>query len=206
MSSLDFTSTAELQKAVDHLERFFDLKAIAAEEYGHKEVQKYFTDSNLGYNIVHSGEGSVHMAINYDEKYNIEGYYQQVKEIQEYIRPGDQLLELGCGKGFNSEYLAERHPDARFTGIDLTKKHLEYAQKRAKTKTNLEFHRADYHQPPFEDATFDHIFVLEAACYSKTPDVLFREMLRVLKPGGRSRRERRLSGMVRRCVCRCVYI
>lgn len=185
MSTPNFHAEEDLQLAVDHLAQFFDLEAIAAEEYGNKEVQKYFTDSNLGYNIVHSGEGSVHMAINYDEKYNIEGYYQQVKEIQEYIAPGQSILELGCGKGFNSAYLAERNNDVTFTGIDLTKKHLQYAQKRARSKSNLSFVRADYHTTPFEDQQFNNIFVLEAACYSKTPEVLFQEMLRVLKPGGR---------------------
>ena len=35
------------------------------------------------------------------------------------------VVELACGKGFDTRYLAERHPGIRFEGIDLTDGHID---------------------------------------------------------------------------------
>ena len=45
--------------------------------------------------------------------------------------------------------------------------------------------QADFHKLPFDDCTFDHVYSIEACCHSPDRRDVYRELLRVLKPGGR---------------------
>jgi ubiquinone/menaquinone biosynthesis C-methylase UbiE len=95
------------------------------------------------------------------------------------------ILELGCGKGFNSSYLSKINPTSNFIGIDITKRHLNYAKKKAENCSNLEFQYGDFHALEFNDNQFDIVFALEAVCHTDTPEKVLSEVSRVLKPGGK---------------------
>jgi ubiquinone/menaquinone biosynthesis C-methylase UbiE len=126
------------------------------------------------------------MAINYDGIFDPEGYYQQVKEISAHLDcTTKEVLELGCGKGFNSAYLAKKFGETNFTGIDITEQHLLYAKKRAHATTNLHFNYGDFHQLEQADSSIDIVFELEAICHSDKPETVLEEVYRVLKPGGK---------------------
>ncbi|QAA82725.1 SAM-dependent methyltransferase [Aequorivita sp. H23M31] len=180
-----FKSQENLQKYVDKIERVFNTDSIINEDIDKTKVQKYYRESNAAYNLVHSKDGSVHMAVNYDGIFNDEGYYQQVKEINEYIKPNFKVLELGCGKGFNSHYLASSNTKSQFHGIDISKTHLKYAKKRAKNLRNLQPSYGNFHSLNFDDNTFDIVFELESVCHSDSPKTVLDEVYRVLKTGGK---------------------
>lgn len=186
MENKFFENQQSLSELLYQIERTFNTKAILSENINKTKIQKYYRESNLGYNLVHSKEGSVHMAINYDGVFSQDGYYQQVKEISEHIANQQlNVLELGCGKGFNSTYLAKAFPSSRFLGIDITERHLRYAKKKAKTIENLNFQKGDFHFLELKDASIDLVFELEAVCHTDKPEVVLAEVFRVLKPGGK---------------------
>lgn len=180
-----FKSEEILQEYLNKIERVFNTDSIIKEDIGKSKIQKYYRDSNLGYNLVHSKDGSVHMALNYDGIFNENGYYQQAKEIETHQKPNFKILELGCGKGFNSSYLASSNPGSTYFGIDISDKHLSYAQKRSENLTNLNFLYGDFHSLEFDDNTFDIVFELESVCHSDDPKTVLGEVHRVLKTGGK---------------------
>ncbi len=87
-----FLSEATLEEHLALIEKIFETEKILNKDINRTKIQKYYRDSNFGYNLVHSSEGSVHMAINYDGAFHEDGYYQQVKEIDEIIIKKKKLV------------------------------------------------------------------------------------------------------------------
>lgn len=104
------------------------------------------------------------------------------------IREGEVIVDLGCGGGMDV-FLAARKvgPSGRVIGIDMTTEMLERARAgQAKLGlTNVEFHLATIDQLPLPDNSVD--CVISNCVINLVPDKLavFREILRVLKSGGR---------------------
>jgi S-adenosylmethionine-diacylgycerolhomoserine-N-methlytransferase len=61
----------------------------------------------------------------FTRKYYLLGRDQLLREMD--VRPGDTVLEIGCGTGRNLVILAKRHPDAYFFGLDASTEMLEMA-------------------------------------------------------------------------------
>jgi cyclopropane fatty-acyl-phospholipid synthase-like methyltransferase len=114
----------------------------------------------------------------------------QYVELERALRPqsGEAILDAGCGVGGASLWLARRTP-ARFTGVTLSSVQLEEARRFAtlqRLRGHARFCRMNYFDLEFPDRTFDAVFGIESFCYSyPVPGRLFRELYRVLKPGGR---------------------
>jgi SAM-dependent methyltransferase len=103
------------------------------------------------------------------------------------ITGGERVLDVGSGLGGPSRYLAW-HYGCRVSGIDLTAAFCRVAEMLT-CRTGLEG-RVDYRQGsaldlPFDDASFDIVWSQNAAMNIADRDRLYREMRRVLKPGGR---------------------
>lgn len=96
--------------------------------------------------------------------------------------PGQQILDVGCGTGNFSIKLAER--GARVTGIDLSDEMLRMAQQKTR-HLPIEYHTMDLYETAFEDDTFDAVFSMAAFEFVKEPARALKELMRVLKPGGR---------------------
>ncbi len=71
-----------------------------------------------------------------------------------------RVLELGCGVGSNLLPMAERYPEARFLGIDLSGRQIEMAQSLAQECSlgNAQFRQADILKLGGELGEFDYIF------------------------------------------------
>ncbi len=100
--------------------------------------------------------------------------------------PVTNLLDVGCGIGGSSLYLAQRY-HARATGITLSPVQAQRAQERASeqglsAKTN--FLVADALNMPFEDNSFDLVWTLESGEHMPDKVKFLQECYRVLQPGG----------------------
>src|SRR5687768_432507 len=108
------------------------------------------------------------------------------------LRPGEVVVDLGCGGGLDVFLAATRvGPAGKAIGIDMTPEMLELARQNAargpqgQPITNVEFHQATIDKLPLADASVD--VVISNCVINLAPDkpAVFREIARVLKPGGR---------------------
>jgi ubiquinone/menaquinone biosynthesis C-methylase UbiE len=95
------------------------------------------------------------------------------------IRPGTTLLDLGSGPGHVAGALVEA--GAKVTGIDFSAEMVEVARRHYSDAT---FQVADAEELPFEDASFQAVVSNFVVHHLARPDVVFREVHRVLEPGG----------------------
>ena len=106
------------------------------------------------------------------------------------LRKGETVLDLGCGAGVDC-FLAHEAVGARgfVVGVDMTPAMLAKARAGAEARglrsDQLEFRLGEIENLPAGDATFD--VVVSNCVVNLSPDKprVFREALRVLKPGGR---------------------
>jgi ubiquinone/menaquinone biosynthesis C-methylase UbiE len=100
--------------------------------------------------------------------------------------PGSRVLEAGCGVGGQTVVLAERNPGAEFTCIDVSSESLDKARSllRRRGLSNVRFERADIMALPFDDESFDHIFVCFVLEHLSDPSGALDGLRRVLETGG----------------------
>lgn len=176
----------ELDKYLRKIDLVFPSANIIHRDINRENIVNYYRNSSVVYQYIHSYEGAVHMAINYDGIFNRKGFFTQLNEISEFINlsKAENVLELGCGKGFNCIYLAKKLPETKFSGIDIADKHLVIAKKKSHHIENLKFTYGDFHKLEFKDSSFDLIFGLESICHANDSRKVLSEVYRVLKNGG----------------------
>ena len=104
------------------------------------------------------------------------------------IRPGMTVLDLGSGAGFDAFLAAERvGPDGRVIGVDMTPDMLALARANAAKRgaMNVEFREGRIEALPVEDASVDLVISNCVINLSTDKPAVFREIARVLRPGGR---------------------
>jgi len=108
------------------------------------------------------------------------------------LREGEVVVDLGSGGGLDVFLAAERvGPKGRAVGIDMTPEMIELARRNAAKRAeggaydNVEFHLATIDRLPLADSSVD--CVISNCVINLAPDkqAVFREVARVLKPGGR---------------------
>ena len=99
---------------------------------------------------------------------------------------GSLVLESGCGTGSQTVTLAKNSPLAQFTCIDLSADSLrEAAEITARNGVaNVSFQQADIFHLPFEEESFDHIFVCFVLEHIPDPTAALLCLKKVLKKGG----------------------
>jgi ubiquinone/menaquinone biosynthesis C-methylase UbiE len=104
------------------------------------------------------------------------------------LRPGETVLDLGAGGGFDC-FIAARQvgPAGRVIGVDMTPDMVTRARANARkvNATNVEFRLGEIEHLPVADASIDAI--LSNCVINLSPDkrAVYREAFRVLAPGGR---------------------
>jgi SAM-dependent methyltransferase len=104
------------------------------------------------------------------------------------LRAGEVVVDLGSGGGLDVLLAAKKvGPSGRAIGIDMTPEMIALAGRNAAKAgaTNTEFHLASIDALPLPDASVD--CVISNCVINLAPDksAVFREIVRVLKPGGR---------------------
>ncbi|HEX2027989.1 MAG TPA: methyltransferase domain-containing protein, partial [Nitriliruptorales bacterium] len=111
---------------------------------------------------------------------------QMVEDLE--LKPGQVVLDLGCGPGLWTQLLAEQvEPNGKVIGADLSPSLIRYAVNVACTDAPevTEFVLADFYRLPFADDTFDAVFFGNCLAYVPDPLALLDEHNRVTRPGGR---------------------
>ena len=104
------------------------------------------------------------------------------------LRPGEVVVDLGSGGGLDVFLAAKKvGPTGKAIGIDMTPEMLARARANAERQglENVEFHEATIDNLPLPDGSVD--CVISNCVINLAPDkpAVFREIARVLKPGGR---------------------
>lgn len=103
------------------------------------------------------------------------------------IKPGDCILDIGCGSGRILLPLAAKNPKSKFIGVDISKEMLDSLNKdiskgQVDNVTALE-HDANY-KLPFVDKQFDSVILYHSYHIIQNKDYIAKEIRRVLKPKG----------------------
>src|SRR5579884_4249464 len=103
------------------------------------------------------------------------------------IRPGDRVLDAGCGVCGPAIDIARFVPGVSIDAVTISPEQAQTARTRideAYLAGSIRVILADYHQLPFATAAFDRVYYFESSCYSWSLDELFAEAFRVIRPGG----------------------
>ena len=103
------------------------------------------------------------------------------------IPAGSTVLDFGCGSGTDSLIAATKTgPSGRVYGVDFSPSMLSHARAGAAEAgaANVEFRESEGEHIPFDDGTFDIAMV--NGIFNLNPDrgCLFKELARVIRPGG----------------------
>ena len=99
----------------------------------------------------------------------------------------ERVLDVGSGLGGPSRFLAWRY-GVKVSGVDLTAEFVRIAEmltQRTGLEALVDYRQGNALELPFGDADFDVVWSQNAAMNIADRDRLYREMRRVLKPGGK---------------------
>jgi ubiquinone/menaquinone biosynthesis C-methylase UbiE len=101
-------------------------------------------------------------------------------------RPGDRILDVGCGCGATTLALAQLVAQSGFVfGVDISAPMLSRARERAPKTLPIDFALADATVYPFDPQTFDLLVSRFGVMFFAEPERSFTNLRRALKPGGR---------------------
>ena len=99
--------------------------------------------------------------------------------VLEVDRSPERILDIGCGTGSATVFLAREFPRATIRGVDISPAMIHEARKKVglDPEARIAFREGDASQLPFPDAGFDLVT-------QNNMPVFFGEISRVLRPGG----------------------
>lgn len=104
------------------------------------------------------------------------------------IKPGDTILDLGCGRGEETIQVASLIGPSGFAdGLDITDAMIDEAIKKAEKANvdNVKFTIGDIENLPYEDARFSAVMSNCVINHAKDKSSVYKEIYRVLKSNGR---------------------
>ena len=99
------------------------------------------------------------------------------------LAPGAVVADVGAGTGFVAAGLAPK--SSKVYGFDASAAILDVARRNLVAYPNVEFHEAPGDHLPLADAVLDGVFANMYLHHAPEPPIAIKEMVRVLKPGGK---------------------
>ena len=174
--------TWELEDRLRVMGKYFDLDALLAKNTDNEAVEKYYRKSDFFYKLI-LGRGSIHMGISEDCFFHKDDFLGQARFVGSLLDHSSMnVLEVGAGQLINTKYLAKEFPDCHFTALDLPNRNFL----KNRVPSNVQLCEGDYNDLSiFPENSFDVVFGVETICYAESKEHVFKEIHRVLKPGGR---------------------
>lgn len=95
---------------------------------------------------------------------------------------GLSVLDIGCGRGGGLSAYKKLYPSSNLFGCDINKKAIKFAKSQ---NPNIDFQVCSYDNLKYSKDFFDVVVSLESSHLYGQPHLLFDEVFRVLKPGGK---------------------
>jgi ubiquinone/menaquinone biosynthesis C-methylase UbiE len=95
-----------------------------------------------------------------------------------------QVLEIGCGNGWLTHYLAEHLPETAFAGLDINKTELKQASRTFRSTKNTTWIYADVMKDILPEGAFDIVIFAASIQYFPDLDAILERASAILKPGG----------------------
>ncbi|MGE3270250.1 MAG: class I SAM-dependent methyltransferase [Chloroflexota bacterium] len=96
---------------------------------------------------------------------------------------GRDVLEVGCGRGGGASYIKRYLKPASMMGIDLADRAIDFCRQMHPIP-GLGFRQGDAERIPFKDHAFEVVMNVESSHNYPSLETFFREVKRVLRPGG----------------------
>jgi SAM-dependent methyltransferase len=114
----------------------------------------------------------------------VEGIDEIAAELR--LEPGDVLLDLACGRGWYGLEIAGQ-TGARLIGVDFSAEAVRQAREQAALRGNgdAEFRTGDLTASGLPDGSVNAVLCTDSIQFPEEPDAAYRELRRVLVPGGR---------------------
>jgi SAM-dependent methyltransferase len=106
------------------------------------------------------------------------------KYLLRHVKPGAEILSVGCGPGMILRQLCSADPSVHATGIDISEDRVQEAIRKAKSNKRLKFVSGDAHAMPFPANSFDLVYSRMLFEYLADKERAAAEMVRVCRPGG----------------------
>lgn len=103
------------------------------------------------------------------------------KSLEKVLKPGNKVLDIGCGGGLVAKAIKKRFPKVEVTGVDFDKKAIEIAKAKS---GGVKFVVADVLNLPFEDNQFKAVVGFHLWEHLRDLGETTQEVKRVLKKGG----------------------
>jgi arsenite methyltransferase len=100
------------------------------------------------------------------------------------LAPHDNVLDVGCGAGWLARLIADRVPDGRVVGIDISDEMVRHARRNYVALENAMFAVGAADEIPWDANFFSHAISVESAYYWQDPARALREIHRILVEGG----------------------
>jgi ubiquinone/menaquinone biosynthesis C-methylase UbiE len=106
------------------------------------------------------------------------------------LRPGERVLDLGCGSGWATRLLARMVGDGpegfgQVVGLDVSDEMIRQARAESKDFDNILYVWGSSEQIPWEENYFDKVLSVESFYYYTNQDRALAELFRVMAPRGR---------------------
>ncbi|HXW22294.1 MAG TPA: methyltransferase domain-containing protein [Rhodomicrobium sp.] len=106
------------------------------------------------------------------------------------LRPGERVLDLGCGSGWATRLLARLVGEGpqgfgQVIGLDISDEMIRHARAASRDFENIMFVQGSAAQIPWEENFFDKVLSVESFYYYPDQDRALAELFRVMAPHGR---------------------